>query len=284
MNMDYDNFERAFESLMRQTIAVDEAFQNIFCDDKTQYNIDLHNLWIKGIMHSYTLKQIIDGTKTVLTNGKIYDYSSAYVIARCLYECVLTMHYIYFQYENEDEKTFKYLCWYYSGFLERQKFTPIVEETKIKKEKEMKIVEEYKEKILTSNHYKTLTEKEKKQINKIIIKKGEWRLEPWAVIGKKIGLSQHIRYDVYKLLCGYAHSGRNSIFQIAHSGHSNSWVEQMHIPNTILCISIARLIEAMYRWIAKTNAPHKVEISAEDKEYYEFFLSMGKKSYSEYIT
>lgn len=279
MNIDYDNFDLAYESLINHVHKFDQSFitdQNI---PKSEYYIDLYNLWIKAIMHSFSLKQIIDGTHLTIFNTQLHDYSSAYILARSLYESLLTMFYIFFDFKSDSEKEIKYNIWVYCGYFERQQYMVITADSIEKKQTEESILNSFKEKIISSPFYLN-TPDARKKIENDVIKKGKWKLSSWNKIGKSLGLSPHIYKDIYSSLCGYAHSGRNSVFQLSQAANDTLRKELMIIPNSVLCVSIAYLLGLMYRIRNEFNKEYQIQLLPAEIEYYNYFIKVGREHFN----
>ncbi len=84
--------------------------------------VNQHEIFVKYAFHlssiftleNKSLFSISDHTK------KIYDYSSIFVLIRAAFESYLTYFYIFCDLKTEDERKYRYLCWWMDGLNIRQ--------------------------------------------------------------------------------------------------------------------------------------------------------------------
>lgn len=274
MLFQYNDYDLAFRSLIKHSRIIDDLMVRSDKFPKNEKYSDFYYVWFKALLHAYSLKQLISGTKIDVKNI-IYDYSSAYIISRALYECVLTSYYLFSDIDSETSE-FRYLLWKYGCYYDRSSFSAYTEDTKVKKEEAEKLKIEYKNRIQESSIYKGLQKKDREKID-YKISRGDWRLESWGDIGKRMNFTSDYYKKLYNVLCSYAHTGNNSIYQLKSASNTNEMNKLMFIPNTVLCLSIANLLDIYYTVIEKFMSNERIDINDVDIRYYKFYLSLGKK-------
>jgi len=117
MKYQLDNYNMAFKSLMKHSRLIDDLMVKSARLPHDEKYSDFYYVWLKALLHAYSLKQLISGT--IIEDGKvIYDYSSAYILSRSLYECVLTFYYLFDDVDSEMSE-FRYLLWKRSCYFDR---------------------------------------------------------------------------------------------------------------------------------------------------------------------
>jgi hypothetical protein len=165
------------------------------------------------------------------------DPASTDVLARAAFEAFLTFHYVFFAPKTREERDYRYWAYRAAGLAERQQLPVTTEEHRQKLVDEKKQLDDFVNKLRSNALFNRLSEKQKRQVLK-----GEWRQMSWGAIAIDAGFSRMVALDMYRHLCGHAHSGSLSILQIKESllkGEQSQLIEGTMIA---IAITIASLI------------------------------------------
>lgn len=167
----------------------------------------------KIIGHTLSAKLLINGYQLHTTEYKTaphVDFASIFVLTRAALETYLTLNHIFIAPNSNEEHQFKFLCWDYAGYRERSKFVAKEEEHIIMKEEERIAMEKLKKEIESHTYLKNLTEWQKEAALK-----GDWKLKCiWLDLAKRACINEVYFTQMYKYLCGHAHTSRLSIWQV----------------------------------------------------------------------
>lgn len=185
--------------------------------------INKHEVYIEALIKkiiytSNSICKISESQKLSSLNKKegveIIDIPSINILTRSIIESYLTLEYLYFNKESEEEKIFRYNIWKISGLMSRQGFNPEDKELKDKKANERKQIEELLSIIKESPKYNRLKPHQKKNLERF----GNPRINSWGELLSLSKLRSSIFNISYSLYSNYAHSEYLSIIQI----HENS--------------------------------------------------------------
>lgn len=207
--------EENFKMLLNDFLEVFRA-ENQSKSEKDQRMLDAEALGYKFSNHCLTMYNIYMGVTIndfSVPIKNFQDFSSFNVVGRAAFETFLTLHYVFNDYQNEDEKDFRYLSWTLSGLSERQGFGAQSEWARNILSFEEQIINTVKEKIIKNPYYLGLSDKNKNRV----INMRKWRFPHWTEIGESAGLSKSFCDKLYMYLCGYAHSGSLSALQTRQS-------------------------------------------------------------------
>lgn len=178
-----------------------------------EWMIYVNGVGIKLFRHVSSLYSLYQGTKLQFGPNQFLDfvdYGSINVLTRAAFETALAFHFIFCEPADIEEREFRFMCWDYAGFLERQGFPTISDEGREVKVTEAKAMGKVKLEIQAHSSFERYTKKQQKKILD-----GEWRLgQSWTSIAVAAGYSEKYFKSIYSLLCGYAHTGRLSVLQI----------------------------------------------------------------------
>ncbi len=184
--------------------------------------------------------------------GKIksfYDMSSINVLLRAALETHMLFYYIYKDCNDPDIIKYRFWNWWREGLITRQKFTVMDEEDIKKKKKEKKEIDIITKRIINTNHYKSLSDKQKKKINT----GKKWVFEPRKDLIIKSGFSNYLGNHIYSFLSGYAHSESMSLMQIAEIPSSDDAKKLNTIMITILFMSFALFMDSFISLFPNTD-------------------------------
>lgn len=204
--------------------------------------LDAEGLGLKFFGHALSALYLVRGVtipELTVPITKFPDSASLHVLGRAAIETFLIFHYIFEAPQNELEKNFRYQIWQLSGLLERQSFPVWSKEAKEKLRSEEEIKDNLVEKIELNSNFVKLTTKQQKSI----IQKGNWKFQSWKEIGLSAGLSDVHAESYYRYLCGYAHSGNLSVFQVRQTRTYQEKREMMNSTINLLLIAIANMIK-----------------------------------------
>ena len=172
--------------------------------------LDAEGLALKCYSHACSFLYLLRGTNVPELRVSFFDPGSINVIGRAILESFLVFHYIFIDSKNDEEQTFRYLCWLYHDLVERQGFPARSPQGKEKLKSEEKVIKQISTKIEVSPCFEMLSTKQKRNL----LNGKYWRSKGWKSIALSAGLSEVHADDFYAYLCSYAHAGSLSILQI----------------------------------------------------------------------
>ena len=177
------------------------------------WEVDMQPLAGKLFHHLGTVFSLWD-PGTVLpplagVNVGYIDASSIAVVCRATFEAFLAFHHIFADADAPALKQFRYRMWTVGGLRSRQGYPAQRPEHKAKLAVETKQIDQLVKEIQADPHFQTLTPGRQK-----LAVDGEWRLGlGWRHLAVRAGFVEDYFRDVYKLLCGRAHSDYLSVVQ-----------------------------------------------------------------------
>lgn len=137
------------------------------------------------------------------------DFTSVGILARASVESFLTMHWIYSQ-PDLNLVNYRHAVWMLGGHKDRLDHRSVGGLEHESQTKSRTATAELIQTIETSDHFNKLSEKQKK-----LIKSGKWRTEwQWHEEAQRAKFNKSFFNNVYKHLCGFAHSSYISAMQI----------------------------------------------------------------------
>lgn len=121
-----------------------------------------------------------------------------------------------------------------------------------------------------------MSSSERKGFDKKVLLKGEWRLQSWTCIGMEYGISENYAKHFYHYLCGYAHSGGNSVMQVGQAQNIEIQKELMNMSFSIILISMAMYAEVLLKLVKETGNAADIEFTALEEEYWKYFLLLAR--------
>lgn len=281
--MDKTYFDESFRQIFELSIYVESVFNENSIDrnDNKIYAIGLER---KIINHFKSIKIIFEGFKPG-TGSKFFnssiDFSGIAILTRAILESYLTFNFIYIHPKSLEERRFRFLIWHLSGMLEREGriidvdyFNSEEREFFLKLQsnidKEIPEISTSKREIEMSLQYQSL-----KKLDKNNVMNGNWRkVFTMFHLSRLCGISDKYFNDVYKILCGHAHSSRLSTLQIQHSVEVE---KQNEMAKAIFLHSI--VFTAAFYFDLLNNFP-EFEIASKNKSLMDF-LFLWKKQFLE---
>jgi tRNA A22 N-methylase len=208
-------YEEEFERLLGLMVRLVESTEGKEIPPDEEWHEYSNAFAVKLVHHLGTAYYIAKGTNLILEDKlhQYVDHSSFKVIIRSILETYLAFYFIIIAPPTNAERRFRFNIWQLGGFLERQNSPVITAEGKLKLLSEKAIVEKMLSDVTSDPLYKKLDKDLKKKA-----REGEWRLgRGWPRLAAIADINQNYFKAVYRYLCGYAHSGHLSLFQIKQS-------------------------------------------------------------------
>jgi hypothetical protein len=108
-----------------------------------EFDIWQHEMFVKFTFHLSSIFTLENGSIFSISDKtrNVYDYSSIFAIIRTAFENYLTCFYIFYNSQDRDELTFRYLNWWNDGLNARQiadvSFSPELVEKKEREQTEI---------------------------------------------------------------------------------------------------------------------------------------------------
>lgn len=172
-----------------------------------------------------------DGINTLF---RLTDHTVLFTLVRTAYEQLCAFEIVNIIPKTQDEQIVMVNAYVASGLVNRQK---LFTENALKRNievlnEEQCIIEECKNRIHNTELYKSLTEKEQKELDKTIFTKGEYQIvfsqgkyNPhvgWDHVRDYIGLDTDILHGLYKYACNMAHPSYLSVIQFKEAYKGNA--------------------------------------------------------------
>ena len=172
-----------------------------------------------------------DGINTLF---RLTDHTVLFTLVRTAYEQLCAFEIVNIIPKTQDEQIVMENAYVASGLVNRQKlFTEDALKRNIEVlNEEQCIIEECKNRIHNTELYKSLTEKEQKELDKTIFTKGEYQIvfsqgkyNPhvgWDHVRDYIGLDTDILHGLFKYACNMAHPSYLSVIQFKEAYKGNA--------------------------------------------------------------
>ena len=224
--------------LLRHFISVIRSMKGQPADNRM---ILAEGMAMKLFGHVSSLVSLYGGTKLQIDNSEVLEFvdnGSINILVRAAFETSLAFHFIFCESSDSDERDFRFMCWDYAGFKERQGFRVMSDAGRELKANESKMLEEVKTKIQGHRCFGLFTSKQQRRILE-----GEWRLgRSWTTIAVNAGYSEGYFKSTYSYLCGYSHTGRLSVLQIAQATARNDQKRLAEACVGYSCVVIANFL------------------------------------------
>jgi len=214
----------------------------------------------KFFLHAASVLYLSRGTgipDLPTTPLRFTDPGSVDVLVRAAYETYLVFHYVFCDPKDIEQQNLRYWMWKASGLAERQHY-PLSEEQRKesgqKHEQEKAQLRDLRKKVLANVHFERLSKgQQKKLLDYLDTGKGDWKLQNWRQIAESAGLSNMISSHFYQHLCGYAHSGFVSIFQIRESLENREQSRLMRASINVVFVATANFIREYCELFPRTK-------------------------------
>jgi len=187
----------------------------------------------KNTMVSLTVWNINNPTSIeefpmIRNSFKIYDFPSAYVLVRTLFEGYINMNYVLIDPISDEEREFRLNLWDKHGLLERQKMASSIGSQPKQLEIEKRQIDAYTKSIANSQYFKNLPGSEQQSF---------LHTDKWTKLGTikradKANIHRSQSEFIYKFLSNYAHSESYALMQI----HS---VRSVEMAQKLMCLPMA---------------------------------------------
>jgi Family of unknown function (DUF5677) len=199
----------------------------------------IQGLLTKVINHSISVYKLYLNSDLQFGNLKINsgsDFLSIGVLTRATIETYLTFNFIYVTPKEEQVSIFRFKCWNFGGFFERNFIVTSEEElVKLVSNFDVHEMDNIKEELMSDPVYLTLDKNsQKKALN------GDWRFgNSWTELAVLAGFNRKFFSRHYKFLCGYAHSGFISVnsARTVKSKEEKSKLSQSFLSLQTICLS-----------------------------------------------
>jgi len=255
--------ERDFDELILAFITIGNKLQGTQNVLQTKNLMYAEGLGRKILHHTLSVKYLCGGF-ALTAKGNSYepqvDFSSVCILARAALETYLTFNHVYVQPTNLAEHQFRFDCWDYAGYVERQRFTTRTTETQVKQQQEAVLSQALKADIEKSPIYQILDRAQQREVSK-----GNWRGQnSWSTLAVNAGFNKSFFDDQYKFLCGHAHASRLSVIQIQQVTDIKGQKDMaMASAGTLMCV-LAKYLYDYIRLIPELDAL----IDKKSREYY----------------
>lgn len=234
--------------------------------------LDAEGLGIKFLYHAASAFYLQKSTNLPEFKASFFDPASINVLGRAALETFLIFYYVFIEPKCEQQQDFRYNCWSYAGFLERQKFPVHSPQGKKKLSEEKAIVASLKARITSNRVFNKLTNRQQKNL----LQRGEWRLSSWTKIALSAGLSEVHAKEFYHFLCGYAHAGNLSILQIRQARDAESQKTLCAATIGLIIIAMANMIKYYCSLFPRSN--EEFLRSKEDVAFVDDWIQIGANS------
>jgi len=208
-------------------------------------------LAFKLIFHAATIYHLRNGTKIqeLTIPFDFFDQMSTMALTRVTLENYIRLYEIFFMPKNDDERIFIHSLWELSGFVIRECIdNKYVSEEIV--EKGLQDIEEIRKELGQTSEYQSLSDKEKKQINK---GKKPNRFG-WKTVAENAGIASETFFNTYQLLNSYVHSDGLSGAQLIAADTSDKQIEYID-----MCMSLVMgVLSKMIHNYAETFPPSRV--------------------------
>lgn len=218
-------YEEEFETLLSLIVRLIESTDGKEIPPDEGWHEYINVFAVKLVHNLGTAYYIAKGTNLVLGDKlhQYVDHAAFKVIIRSVLETYLAFNFIIIAPPTIAEKRFRFNIWQLGGLLERQNSPVITPEGKLKLLSEKPLTEKVLADVKGDPLYKKLDNDLKKKA-----REGEWRLgRGWRKLAEIADINPNYFQAVYRYLCGYAHSGHLSLFQIKQSESIESQADHM---------------------------------------------------------
>ncbi|MGB3091634.1 MAG: DUF5677 domain-containing protein [Candidatus Zixiibacteriota bacterium] len=265
--------EKEYLSILDLLGRVVEANKGIKLTNETLSEAE--SLAIKLFHHSASALYLSRGTiisDFPSARVNFFDHSSINVLTRAALESYLIFHYLHGANVSEEDRELRFYSRQLAGLKESQDFPyTILNAREILKRNQERISR--CEEILGKNIvFRGLKRKRQKRILA-----GDWRLLSWRDIATDAGLSELNAKNVYRYLCGYAHSGSLSTLQVGVARTAETQSALFSGSMGVIKIAISNLILEYCRLFPKSGLELSKDENTAAKITAENWVWIGRK-------
>lgn len=204
--------DNSFQKVLRGALQVSALTTNQQC---TRAEQEASDFLLKNGLSGLTFYRILYPTPIgdfpeISPNFNLYDFTTANVIVRTMFETYVNMYYIIFDPKTEEEREFRLDLWYCHALSERQKMGKSLGSKNPRMAEEEKQYLSLKNKIKSSSFFSKLPQNEKDSIET----SDKWTRDSTIERATKSGFHNSQSEFLYKFLSNYAHSEPFSLMQI----------------------------------------------------------------------
>ncbi len=200
---------------------------------------DCQQLATKLFFHCSSIYCLRQGTKAPVPKPKgafFFDFVSIVILARAVIETYLTMFEVFFEPTTEDDKEFRHALWLLSGFILREKYAPSTSEFQKEFDESRVQIREMRERIKTTQVFKSLTQKQQKDILK-----GK-RRRTWDQVVKNAGFGERTIRQIYAFQSSYVHADGLSGTQITTAKTKDEQIQFIETQMTLIMMFMSKMI------------------------------------------
>jgi len=204
--------EQSFEKVLNHSIFVSKETRRIPCTRAEQEaSVFLH----KNIMSAYTLFHILypspNASLPALSRGAVvFDFPTAYVIARAMFEAYVNMHFLLIDPVSDEEREFRLDRWDKHALTERQKMGSAMGSTNPRLAEEAEQIRELDSRITGSQYFAKLPANEQQSIRN----SPRWTSTDVMERADKASIHRSQSEFLYKFLSNYSHSESYALMQL----------------------------------------------------------------------
>lgn len=228
-------------------------------------------IFAKIVVHSIAVLKMIPNSELfeIPNNFKVLDISSLAVLVRALIETYNVFFYLIIDELDENELDFRFLLWHLHSECERLRMLKLIGSTNPIIADVEKDIENYREKLLNNDFFKSKNSKER-----TLYRKGEVGISLTnSQISEKAGISVNFYKSVYKYLSSYTHTFPFSVQQIAVFKADDE--ESLNIINSLVEISSGYLSFAIRDFVKLF--PDQKETTKDVDDIIKLWLEVLKK-------
>jgi len=185
----------------------------------------------KNTMVSLTIWNIINPKNTkefpvVKSSFKAYDFSSANVLVRTLFEGYINMNYVLIDSVSDEEKEFRMNLWDRHGLLERQKMGTSIGSRPKQFQIDKRQINIYTKSITNSQYFKNLPKSEQQSF----LNMDKWTKLKTLERADRANIHRSQSEFIFKFLSNYAHSESYALMQIYSVRSTQTAQELMRLP------------------------------------------------------
>lgn len=196
-------------------------------------------LALKLFFHCSSIYSLMQGTKLPVPKPKgafFFDFGSIVILSRAVIETYITMFEVFFEPTTEDDKEFRHALWLLSGFILREKYAPSTSEFQKEYDESREQIQEMRERIKTTEAYKSLTQKQKKDVLN-----GK-RRRTWDQVAKNAGFGEITIRQIYAFQSSYVHADGLSGTQITTAKTKDEQIEVIETQMTLVMMFMSKMI------------------------------------------
>lgn len=253
-----DTKDNEIRILLQTALSISSNLRGIDCDRRQS---ELSGLFMKQVLHCYTFFNIINpqpNSKLSSSEAVFYDFSSANIIVRSVFETYVNMLTLYdFTNSNtENVKEFYLDLWDLHALCERRRISKVFQGSdflnnlntnrKEKLDDNEKSINYFCKKILDNPFLKQLDKPEQNSIKSKLMNSANgylhWQKESIETRAEKYGISKSIIDYLYKYTSAYVHSTSLANMQMLAPQNEEEYLFMLEVPKNFIIIFLSQTI------------------------------------------